>query len=62
MHIINTENIHKYLQQQKSSKIIKQKSSKYWRLPKILAYTQNIGAFSFPNIGGFPKYRRISKI
>jgi hypothetical protein len=32
--IINTENIHKYSQQQKSSKIIK-----YWCPPKILENT-----------------------
>ncbi len=50
----------------KSSKIIKQNH-------KILALSQNIGAFSkyrhfmkieadFQNIGGFPKYRRFSQI
>jgi len=55
---MNTENIHKYLQQQNQAKThcknkqnllrkqnwaeLTAKSLKYWRLPKILAYTQNI--------------------
>jgi hypothetical protein len=51
---INTENIQKILAATKSSKIIKQKLSKYWRLPKILAHTRNVGACS--------KYRRLTKI
>jgi hypothetical protein len=44
----------------KSSKIIKQKLSKYWCLPKMLAYAQNIGAFS--KYSAFSKYRRFLKI
>ncbi len=52
-----------------------QKSSKYRRLPKILAYTQNIGAClkylliqvhellaSAQNVGAFSKYMRNLKI
>jgi hypothetical protein len=68
---INTENIHKYLKQQNQAKLIA-KSSKYRRLPKILAYTQNNGAClkyllihellaSAQNVGAFSKYMRMSK-
>jgi hypothetical protein len=53
---INTENIHKYLQQQKLSKTYCKKSSnigtclKYLHMHKILALAQNVG--------GLSKYRR----
>jgi hypothetical protein len=54
--IINTENIHKYLQQQNQAKTYCKNHQnigtclKYSHMYKILALAQNVG--------GFPKYRR----
>jgi hypothetical protein len=71
---INTENLHKYLQQpnQTNSQIIRA-FTKCRRNPKILASHENIGGFSkywrifkilasHENIGGFPKYWRLTKM
>ncbi len=68
---INTENIHKYLQEQKLSKTHCKKSSnidtclKYLHMHKILVLAQNVGGLSkyrrqmyAANVCGFPKYMR----